>query len=644
MDITQMLTAAASGSGSQPGLTWTKQNTKTNGFTSIAVSGAGLCVAVGANVGAVSTDGVNWTAYANATNDYFYKVIWDGYKFIAVGYNTGTNIPFIKTSTNGYTWTTQSLPSGVTTGQLRDVGGTYGNLIAIGPIGKVLISADGVTWTANAAPSANGLTCTWNSNAALYLIAGSYGLNKVYTSPDGVTWTLRTCGSGSGSSALLSGYASAFVSASNYFILVGATNSLANNAFISPDGITWSLAPFVATLNAWTLMTYGGTAYMNTTNNSLNYWGTTSFYGSVNGWPIDPAYGSSITNFSSGAFAYSLTSNKVIVASSSQLYIMNMAPTIVGSPQLPGYVDNSYFSSGLGLDTVTSLAANSTVMLAGGTPANYLTVGTGGPVANKTVAYKTTDGLNWVPLFSQNNTSATSAYTFAYVGGLFFSLPTSSDLVQRSPDATTWTSLFTVTGAKVAYGGSTYVVASSTNAYYSTNGTTWTLSATYSFSYTLASLVWDGTYFTAFATNGANVYRSPDGITWTSLTSFGLPSTVNSVVYKAGLYVAGGAETGSGTGYNIYTSTDGITWTTRQTPALKSSVYQVYTDGFNFYASVDGTGGVYGVISSSDGISWFTRTSESVSGSVIGKQPYYAITTFKSKLYCYGFQAASVVS
>jgi hypothetical protein len=660
MDITRSLMSAAGGS-SGPGLNWTAQNTQNSISRSIACSPSGLFVAVGDCI-STSNDGITWNRQSIPYGDQYYKVIWDGSKFIACG-KTGiaTPVPFIKTSTDGVTWSTATIPATSGTA-VACVGGYGSNLIATFLFSTtVLVSSNGTTWTASggALPaSARWQACTYNPILGLYAVGRFNGAsNTVYTSPDAVTWTARACGSGTNDTTSLGFvFDINYMESTGYFLLSGMGSSgNYDKLFSSPDGITWTRiyrasspssggcgvikrtteSPFdgyvtlFGSASARSIFTFDG---VNTTVN------TTTFGGSIN------------------AFAWSATSGRYAYSSSSVFFLNSNL--IMGG----GGGANAFITSGLALSLVTSTAKSNTAIIAGGEMPSYCTA-ISYTFDTKAAVYRSTDGLNWTPVFYLGDSVVNTTTNVAYGAGVFVAVTKQGGVWSSSDDGVTWVARsgigtdFGVT-ALVCWGGSMFVVIGyqygAGRNLYSYDGITWQTNFDYYVNIStgaLTAITWDGTYFNAY--NSTILARSSDGIIWVNLTPTGLPTSVKSVTYKDGLYVLGGNEVGGvGSRKNIFTSTNGINWTFTITPVFYYVVdgvvvTSVYTDGFNFYAAAS-LGDVWWVMSSGNGVDWTERTSyltfQDTSLSAYTTLTINTIGQFGSSLYGFGRPVLSIKS
>ena len=94
----------------------------------------------------------------------------------------------IVTSADGITWTTGT--SGITV-HLNAVAASGTTAIAVGDLGTIISSTDLVTWTARTSGTANSLRgATWTGTQ--FVAVGDAG--TILTTPDGITWTPQTSG------------------------------------------------------------------------------------------------------------------------------------------------------------------------------------------------------------------------------------------------------------------------------------------------------------------------------------------------------------------------------------------------------------------------------------------------------------------
>ncbi|MGZ4032954.1 MAG: cadherin-like beta sandwich domain-containing protein, partial [Tumebacillaceae bacterium] len=197
--------------------TWTTRTSSAT-FDLMGVEyGGGLWVAAGWSSGEVvkSTDGVTWSTQTLPSCAPV-AVKYAGSQWVAV-----CDQGKIVTSPNGTTWTART--SGVST-DLLAVTYNGSQIVVTGKSGVILTSADGVTW----AKSTAGVNALNNVTygGGLHVAVGDNGV--VYTSADGVSWTTRT----SGTTQILYGV----TYGNGLYVAVGIGGTL----LTSPDGVSWT--------------------------------------------------------------------------------------------------------------------------------------------------------------------------------------------------------------------------------------------------------------------------------------------------------------------------------------------------------------------------------------------------------------------
>ena len=221
-----------------------------------------------------------------------------------------------------------------------------------------------------------------------------------------------------------------------------------------------------------------------------------------------------------------------------------------------------------------------------------------------TGAAYSTDGSEWrTSLLPESGYWQSVTYGDGKFVAVTYYSPT-SELSASSTDGITWTTSASLpissSWQSVTYGDGKFVAVAYTSntgesSAYSTDGITWTLSDLPNSSW--QSVTYGDGKFVAVATNGntgqLSAY-STDGITWTSSDLTG--TWWYSVTYGDGKFVAI-STSGNQNEYSAY-STDGVTWTLSNIPA--ASWYSVAYGNGKFLA-VAGSGD-YGY--STDGIDW----------------------------------------
>ena len=104
-----------------------------------------------------------------------------------------------------------------------------GLFVAVGDIGTILTSPDGITWTSRTSGVSVVLSgVTYSESLGLFVAVGGSG--TILTSPDGITWTSRT----SGVSTDLRG--TVYSEPLGLFVAVGGNRII----LTSSDGVTWT--------------------------------------------------------------------------------------------------------------------------------------------------------------------------------------------------------------------------------------------------------------------------------------------------------------------------------------------------------------------------------------------------------------------
>jgi hypothetical protein len=142
-----------------------------------------------------STDGASWTTAQTGTTDTLKDLVHGNGRYVALATVPagGGNVTYVlRTSGDGQTWSTPTLPPAATTLRLAAI--LFANnkftAIAVGPNGsfgaQILSSSDGTNWTAQAAPT------FWNDVAFLAFGNGVYVAvgGVVQVSTDGAAWTM----------------------------------------------------------------------------------------------------------------------------------------------------------------------------------------------------------------------------------------------------------------------------------------------------------------------------------------------------------------------------------------------------------------------------------------------------------------------
>jgi hypothetical protein len=150
--------------------------------------------------------------------------------FITVGDEATVPGGKIMTSTNGAAWISRTSP-GTQIINLWGVTRGGGLIVAVGDLGTILTSKDGITWTERASNATNSTLFAVTHHEDLFVAVGSNptsGIGTILTSPDGITWTSRTSGTLNALFGVKGG--------GGLFVAVGDLGTI----LTSPDGVTWT--------------------------------------------------------------------------------------------------------------------------------------------------------------------------------------------------------------------------------------------------------------------------------------------------------------------------------------------------------------------------------------------------------------------
>jgi photosystem II stability/assembly factor-like uncharacterized protein len=205
-----------------------------------ATSATGIFVAVGAS-GAIftSTDGQGWTPYAPPTSfstdlyavtgytAYLNNPSNPGLRWVAVGAG-GASIYSLDGLGwyvgNPYNSASSANPNNYALRSITHVGGTF---YAVGDVGTILSSTDGITWTSHTSGTANNLNGV--NHGTNYVAVGNSG--TILTSGDGNTWTAHTL------SPAITSNLRQVTSVGSIIVAVGDTGTIVTS---KDGGATWT--------------------------------------------------------------------------------------------------------------------------------------------------------------------------------------------------------------------------------------------------------------------------------------------------------------------------------------------------------------------------------------------------------------------
>lgn len=557
----------------------------------------------------------------------------------------------IRTSPDGITWTSRTIPSS----SFTDVIYANGLYVAYGAWAggtPIATSPDGVTWTARTAGTSAILQIIYGGG--LFVAVGTGG---VYTSTDGLTWTLRTTG------LVVSNITSVGYIGGTYYVGTGAYGYYAT----STNGTTWTVKRDACSVGFRGFFDVNGKAVgIGTAGIVVLAGGTREAY--------EPGFtfGCSFTSGTgSRKVAYNGSNQYVAITSTGLPFYSADGDNWIGAP-LPtagafsgsginvSYLNGTYllmggngtssiFTSTDGINWTARTTPTTTGLNAAAYGAStYVVVGASGNVFSSTdlvtwtsrsagtaifndvtfgngifvavgvggSTYSSTDGITWT---SRSNGSATLARIIYVADSInrFIAVGASGNR-RYSTDGITWSGTTGIYGfLDVTYSstlGRLVAVGASGTVSYSSNGTSWTtvptsgsIDAFSDTTYTLEFVIWNGTEFTAHTGNSASAvyFRSADGITWTR-SSYPDGATTSTVVYLGGKYI----RTSTTTNNYICSSTDGITWRAADQVSYRSLIANNAIDviekvGNVYFSIAQSTTGVYPMVyTSTDGITF----------------------------------------
>ncbi len=219
-----------------PLLTWSKRaaSLTTHYFYDVLFDGTKF-VAVGSYVAATSTDGINWTLGTGmGSANYNFAVAYGNSVYIAVGTASSgtTTTASVARSADGKSWGDVSPTSGVAA--LNSITYGSGRFVAVGATGSIVTTTDGLHWTIDSSGTTNDLNVVRYA-AGKFVAAGAAG--TYLTSTDGVIWKNTSIAGESSSSYGLVYTSNGWLSITSSYPLADTTK---HSAWASPDATTWT--------------------------------------------------------------------------------------------------------------------------------------------------------------------------------------------------------------------------------------------------------------------------------------------------------------------------------------------------------------------------------------------------------------------
>jgi subtilisin family serine protease len=515
------------------------------------------CVAVAGDRLLVSTDALEWETVSLPENFIAASIARLGANWICTGEDPDGNARVI-TSADGVTWSlpvaiTGVVPFGTESKVLRQVesfAGRFvawnGNSIANGVSnegGRIHHSTDGINWTPATATYLTGSTSSISSVSRLssdgsMMIVPSTSTNSIYPtrvlrSVDGMTWTEIST----------NGPSWAWSTSATTYYAAGAWHShVGNTHYSSADGLIWQQAATTpnldSTVSHMRAISMGSQVFWYSAGTRQFAWGDPS---SINTFtaiaPTDAPRLTAAAEFQ-GGLVYGTTTG--VLGKAGSWGDFNPPETPAGSPSNLIFLNNEFYASSMmssGDGTHWSLGANLDLQTNGhlpeglaDSPVNYnSSIADNGAVImamNSTSLLRSTNrGVTWATVATPPVVDINS--TVLWVGNRWFLTKAAETINQlatpylyHSADGLNWTAVNTVNATRVTKLGAKWyamgdaITASSTVAWESDNGTSWTPLATTGLpeKFLLRKLVPFNNTLVMFIYKAA--YYSPDGRNW----------------------------------------------------------------------------------------------------------------------------------
>jgi len=551
-----VVTSGVSRSSAQRCSAWEWANPKPGYVSLSSVSWTPLgFLATGSGGPLTSADGVHWVVRRTVPPSAWSAVLWDGAKYVGVGFSR------IATSPDGFAWTTryefQGSPRGESIGGLAFNGTTY---VAVGRNNGgfqavVFSSSDGITWTRTTLAGPDSFSSGLSSvvwTGTQFVAVGLYQ-SAAAVSPDGVSWIWHAGPS-----------AAAIASSGEWLVAVGF-----GQAFRSRDGIAWESQTLPSSESYLFGVAWGWDRFVAVgergailtspdgrvwTDRSRPGWDTFTAVAFAAGRFV--AVGTDVLSSADGV-SWTPWLDKVgvrfinaVAGSGEEFVAVGDVESVLRSDDGLTWSKVDAGLSDLPLDAWLGdvIWAGSQFVAVGNRSS---TLGTGG------VVLRSPDGRVWTRVDVADNLR-----NVAWDGQRLVAVGV--EAVLSSPDGQAWTKaalpadLADEIPTDVAGGGGRTVIAfNSESVAVSGDGTNW---ATAGEGVRVYRVTWGGGRFVAW---GWGVVSSPDGTTWTPAVGLATPPT--EIVWTGNTFA--GWEPGSAT---WWTSPDGVTWarTTGLVPAI----------------------------------------------------------------------------
>lgn len=224
-------------------VSWNSTASLPNAVSSLIVANGLFIIADTAYTIRTSPDGITWTYKAYipgpaANTQIAYNPTLNMYAAISGAY--GTDVSYIRTSTDLVTWTTRSLPVSDWYSSVVVYNGIFLTAVTSGTHSKTTAaySTDGITWIACSLPTPGAFSSLTATDKGFVISGGDS--DRFSTSQDGVTWTTPIVLPETTKEWGTRDYQCRYLAYGNGVYIITAENSGSTTCLTSTDGINWN--------------------------------------------------------------------------------------------------------------------------------------------------------------------------------------------------------------------------------------------------------------------------------------------------------------------------------------------------------------------------------------------------------------------
>ena len=515
-------------------------------------------------------------------------------------------------------WTVRHPTAGAGSSRLERVAYGNGAYVAVGQMGTILVSPDGVAWIEADSGSFEDLSNVTFGNG-LFVAVGAFG--EILTSGDGFTWSRGLVATLDQISSVAAG-GGVFIAVSNEgilrstdgiiwtVVLSGTTEGMlpcyGNGVFVllgysgvltSVDGLNWVRQNSPIRLSPRDL-TFGGGRFVAVSGDSI--------YSSTNAtaWSVSTFTNVNLYGVAFGGGRYVAVGNYAqgtVVTSVDGIH-WNRESAVQSSLRAVTHGANGFLALGGAASLLTSMDGATWLNRTAVTEDSLLGVTYGGGrfvgVGYAGEVVTSTNGVVWSRALTPTNLFLRGV---AFGNGRFVAIGEYGTGLLFSTNGIDWVLRSRPSGniQAVTYGGGQFLAVGYGVILASSDGENWAIRNSGHPSLYLWTVTFGNGIFVAAGQNGT-LLTSPDTITWTE-RSYGSSSYIFSSAFGNGTFVLGTAFSGG----RFITSTDGANWDNQP-----SGFPQHYSRGIAFSSGVFvsvGDGYQSPILTSFDGVSWDLR-------------------------------------